>query len=717
MISKNGIDKTIDAKDTQLFNSMKTNFDKTFKEYLDFIAEPNSNKKIEVARKLIIVKNKIIAALIEEKTDEAQRLIRSFSTVLNETAELWKKKVEEEEKNLLENKKRQAEKVALQERIKKQDNALSTLQETHKVIDPYLHDEEHANTISEKRLLQQMIGQLAQEKDIALRAVEASEKDAGDKVTQYENRLAELTKTFADIEARINRVQGGKEDSSVIRTPSAQVPADNRTYSFKDKKTGEWKTVDANGWKEEQERRAAEQERISHMTSEQMLVEGIERREEKSGEQAYLDFLEKDPKGFKQAFVGKKWTYGDPLKKVVTDVIKKYVDRLRTKQIDMNDRLNKHRAEAERLGEGEGGYNTLAAAGYEKKLELLGDEIDSLDENMIPQAELDLKKVQELRAEASANQSRRSVRETFQPQKGVAKLAPIPEGLSQEELRAYKAPEVPITSDNMVRSIDMNDPSDAWRKDAKDLRYIEQQGYPVVKENLEEKKQRKFTAVKNLFDTLQKSIKLDSKLPNSTKIRNRRLILGGGLAVVTGIIVGALLQDDKRSGEEVAARAPRTLEEAVPLESWRTYVTGPLASEELKTVVKDFVDEKIGFNKFAQKYFTEMHIDPNNPESLSTVAKLEPFMLMSDAPTCAGTNNDQRKQLCDYIIKLQAIGDATYGLAREKQRTAINFAPISESMGPKPRETLEEYYMRILTAAVNADLRYQASRKQQTTRI
>lgn len=727
VIAKNGIEKPIDPRDAQLFTSMKTNFDKTFKEYLDFIAEPNSNKKIVVARELIIVKNKIIAALIEEKADEAQRLIRSFSTVLNETIELWKKKVEEEEKSLLESKKRQAEKVALEERMKKREETLAEVEETSKLLEPYLNGEDIDGIVSKKTELKKLMRTLVEMKNTVHEAISSGKKGAEESVSAYENLLGHTKLILGEIESEINETekrlnkkynrktgQFETKEESVIRTPSAQVPADNRTYSFKDKKTGEWKTVDANGWKEEQERRAEEQERISAMTPEQMLAEGIERREEKSGEQAYLDFLERDPKGFKQAFVGKKWSYGDPLKKVVTDVIKKYVDRLRTKQIDMNDRLNKHRAEAERLGEGEGGYNTLAAAGYEKKLELLGNEIDSLDENMIPQAELDKRNVAEQRAKDQEKQSLNSVKQTYQPAEGVTKLAPIPEGFTQEQLRDYKAPEAPLKSDGMVRSIDMNDPNDAWRKTATDLRYVEKQGHRVETvtqpEALEEKKKRKFTAVKNLFESLQKMIKVDPKLPNSEKMRTRRLILGGSLAAVTSaVMLAALLPDDKRSESAPVASAPRTLEEAVPLESWRKFVSGKSAHEELKAVVNDVVDRNIGFEKFAQKYFTEMHIDFNNPESLNTVAKLEPFTLISNAPTYAGLNKDQRKQLCDYIMRLQQIGDATYGLAREKQKNA-------ESMGPKPRETLEEFYMRMLTAAVNADSRYQIALAQRTTR-
>lgn len=149
---------------------------------------------------------------------------------------------------------------------------------------------------------------------------------------------------------------------------------------------------------------------------------------------------------------------------------------------------------------------------------------------------------------------------------------------------------------------------------------------PVVKENQQEK-ERKNRSVADLFRKITAGKPLRSII--------FAFALGGGASA--GLA---------NKTEEV--RTIQTLEQGI---SWKDYL-----SYEDRNFLNDFVGSKdSGFEKIMEMYIPSLPLDKANPSKLATLSDAECLKLLNFPGTVYGYGEDQRKEICFVIRRLENI--------------------------------------------------------------
>lgn len=628
-LDENGVEQPL--KNSEVWGSLKTNFDIVFNAYKAFIDSGDSERKIQLNGTLIRTKNDIIEELRSHNTVRAHRYINDFRTRLAEATSSWEKRVKEEGAE----KERRAREAAAEEKAK------ADRLETKKVIlrlfettntelqNVYTFRDGFFNQITSP-LERESILKQSKQLDALRRTIQKDIDDGVDVnrnvLTSYGNSIEALHGYLTVIDARLNKlntvkVARGKE--VLVRSPT-NLTKDSRVLRKGGLPGEEKPSIAYEDWEEQQKKKPSAQP----INNVEELQESLE-----NGEiyRLHKSLFEKDKDEYLRLYLEKEWPTGDYNKIAVDKVIEEYIESLRKKAEALRVKERALRKELEETkDEDRKNIVLLAMEELMKEIEVFNKEIEDLRKTRgaVRQQKAD---------SALARVERKTLsRETYAPiTVNNQVIDPIAEahlkeeeGLTAEDIQARRTKES-LLSDRqspnhyvgMVRQ--END--------------VEQPSSPPSPEAAEKRKAQ----VGKLQATI---IKNRSRFGGPAWKALGLAVLVGGLAGGTWELVDTI---EKKKVPDVRVELAKDAAKAL---HWRSYIN----EKDLPLLDRFTGENSLSFIEWIKKNAPAVAIDNNNASTLEAVSSLNCSKLLNGELE-AGENAESRKQLCKIVLFLQDI--------------------------------------------------------------
>ena len=628
-LDKHGVEQPL--KNTEIWGSLKTNFDIVFNAYKAFLDSGDSERKIQLNGTLIRTKNDIIEELRSRNTVRAHRYINDFRTRLAEATSSWEKRVKEENAE----KERQMREAAAEEKAKNErlevkkatlrlfETANTELQKVYTLRDGFFN--EIKSPLEKESIIKQ-----SKQLD-ALRA--AIQKDIHDDVdvdrniiTSYRSNIETLRGYLTVIDARITKlntvkVARGKE---VLVRSSTNLTKDSRVLRKGGLPGEEKPSIAYEDWEEQQKRKPSAQP----INNVEELQESLE-----NGEiyRFHKSLFEKNKDEYLRDYLEKEWPSGDYNKIAVDKVIEEYIESLRRKAEALSAEERTLRKELEETkDEDRKNIVLLAMEELMKEIEAFNKEIQDLRKarGAVRQQKVD---------SALTRVERKTLsRETYAPvtvnKQVVDQISGTnlkeEEGLTAEDIQARRTKES-LLSDRLSPN--------HYAGMVRQENGAEQPPSPPSPEAVEKRK----IQVGKLQATI---IKNRSRFGGSAWKALGLAVLVGGLAGGTWELVDSI---EKKKVPDIRAELAK---DAAKTLHWRSYI-----NEKDRPLFERFIGENsLSFIDWVKKNAPAVTIDNNNASTLEAVSSLNCRKLLTGELE-AGESVESRKQLCRIVLFLQDV--------------------------------------------------------------